>query len=101
MLYKMMVTFFTDYRQLPMWTHRLMSIRFVKRNNPPEVYTVGPSPDLLATNFLFDRALQFPQVGVQKLVQLVETSARIDGQCTRYLELVTSCDAVAAASLET
>jgi len=93
-LYSMMVTCFTDYRQIPVWTQRLASIHYAQVNNP--IHPDGVSGSTITSNFLFDRTIQFPQVAVQKIVKLTEASGRIDGQCSRVLELVAACDAVEA-----
>lgn len=93
-LYNMMVTFFTDYRQLPLWTHRLVSIIFSRQNNP--VHPAGVSAAVCCTNLLFDRAVQFPQVATQKLVRLAEAMDSLDGQVVRCLELLDGCDNIDA-----
>ncbi|CAE8590624.1 unnamed protein product, partial [Polarella glacialis] len=95
--YNMMVNFFTDYRQLPIWTQRLASVRFAQLNNP--LGADGVSPETVISNFLFDRSVQYPQVATQKLVRLAEALSRVDGQCIRCLELI--ADDVADELVET
>jgi len=90
--YNMMVTAFTDYRQMPVWTQRLASMRYAMFNNP--MHPEGIAGSTIVSNFLFDRTIQYPQVAVQKIVKLTEASGRIDGQCARILELVAACDAI-------
>jgi len=90
-LYRTAATFFSDYRQLPTWTQRVMSLCFARRNGPLDPGN-SLSVDILCANFLFDRMIQAPQIAMQHLVRCTEKAARIDSQCKRYLELLVACE---------
>lgn len=88
-LYNLVLTFFTDYRQMPIWTQRLVSAQFSMRHNPPHSAS-GVSADVLCAGYLFDRSIFVSQTAIQKLVRFDDAMSRIDGQCIRCLELIGS-----------
>lgn len=92
--FNVVVNYFTDYMQLPVWTQRLLSRYFAYYNNP--LHPDGFTPQNVVCNFFFDRTVQYPQIAVQRIVQFVPQWERMDGYCLRCLELVGAFDAVAA-----
>jgi len=55
---------------------------------------VGVSPNIICQCYFYDRSIQFCQIGVQSLVNLMTDWNRLDGRFTRILELKAACDAV-------
>jgi len=91
--YNTVLQFFTNYSHLPMWTHRLMAIRYVSRNNPSNPR--GLAPANVVGNVLFDRSTQWTQVAVQRCVTLVPEWRRIDAYCVRVLETIVAFERAA------
>lgn len=90
--YNTVVNFFTEYMSIPVWTQRLISLNFVRQNNPPN--TESFSPTLIMSDFLFDRTTQYPQIAVQRLVMFAPEWQRMDGCASRVLELVCALESV-------
>lgn len=94
--YNIVVTFFTNYLFLGVWTQRLMSRRFATLNNP--VHPGGLTPVNVVANFLFDRSIQYPQMAVQRLVTSMPLFDGLDASCLRVLELVAAFEQAAESS---
>jgi len=88
--YNAVVQYFTEYSHLPMWTHRIMAVRYVSSNNPQDPR--GLTPANVVANVLFDRCTQFAQIWVQRCVTFMPQWRRIDAHCIRVLELVAACE---------
>jgi len=89
--YDVVVTFFTDYGQIPIWGHRVISLSFASRNNPKNVGGALTPANVFANMFL-DQIIRFQQKMVQRIVLFRPEWDRIDAYCCRILEVVASLD---------
>jgi len=94
--YNTVTVFFTDYLYLPIWLQRMLSRQYALINTPH--HPAGISPNLLASNLLFDRSIQYPQVAVQRLVLFSPHWERMDSHCQRCLEVVVAFEAASSAA---
>merc|ERR1719362_111010 len=98
LLHRTLITFLFDYRQLPTWAQRLLTLYFARRNcgegmlSSSSSGSGSSSPDVVCINFLFDRLMQAPQVALQHLAKCKEKVARMDSRCKRCLELLVACE---------
>lgn len=86
-LHQLAITALTDFRQVPSWVLRFLSLKF----SSPFSETLEAA-ELLSETVLFDRMMQAAFIATQQLAKCAEKVGRLDSQCLRCLELVVAVE---------